>query len=404
MPLRSLFIDFDSFFASVEQALDSGLQGRPVGVVPVMADTTCCIAASYEAKAFGVYTGTKVAEAKRLCPDIVLVQARHGSYIQYHRDLLRAIETCIPIDEVASIDEMACSLTGTWRRRERAETVARAVKAAVRETAAAVTCSIGIAPNRYLAKIASKMDKPDGITVLEQAELPAALYRLPLAALHGVGPRMLARLNAAGIDDMRKLYAASVDDLARVWGSIDGPLMHARLRGAIFSQRPTKRASVGHSHVLSPELRRDDLALRVLHRLLQKAAWRLRSQDYLAGGLVLSLRYVDGRHWRGTRQLDPTDDTLAFVRLMRSLWEERPHRVVKPLKVGVTLIHIAETRGRSLDLFAESRDRGRLNATVDELNTRFGKQAVYFGGAHGALDAAPMRIAFTRIPDPVTED
>jgi DNA polymerase-4 len=124
----------------------------------------------------------------------------------------------------------------------------------------------------------------------------------------------------------------------------------------------------------------------------------------LAGGLVLGLSYVDGRRWRGTRRLDATDDTLAFVRTMRSLWEQRPRRVVKPLKVGVTLIHVTEARGQSLELFAESRDRGRLNATVDALNRRFGAQAVYFGGAHGALDAAPMRIAFTRIPDPVTED
>jgi DNA polymerase-4 len=404
MTLRSLFIDFDSFFASVEQHEDARLRGRPVGVVPVMADTTCCIAASYQAKAHGVRTGTKVAEAKRLCPDIVLVHARHGVYIEYHRKLLDAIESCIPIDEVASIDEMACTLTGTWRRRERAQAVAERIKAAVRETAAAVTCSIGIAPNRFLAKTASKMDKPNGVTVIEQSDLPEALYRLPLAALHGVGPRMLARLRTAGITDVPALYAASADDLARVWGGIDGAIMHARLRGAVFSQRPTERATVGHSHVLSPELRRDDLAIRVLHRLLQKAAWRLRSQGYLAGGLVLGLSYVDGRRWRGTRRLDATDDTLAFVRTMRSLWEQRPRRVVKPLKVGVTLIHVTEARGQSLELFAESRDRGRLNATVDALNRRFGAQAVYFGGAHGALDAAPMRIAFTRIPDPVTED
>lgn len=403
MSLRSLFIDFDSFFASVEQAENEELRGLPVGVVPLMADTTCCIAASYAAKAYGVRTGTKVAEAKRLCPGIVLVQARHDVYIDYHRRLLAAIDTCIPVDEVASIDEMACSLTGSWRQRARAEAVATAIKAAVRNVAPAVTCSIGIAPNRFLAKTASKMDKPDGVTVLEQADLPQALYRLSLADLHGVGPRMLERLRAAGVTDMPSLYAADADELARIWGGIGGERLHAALRGAAMSERPTERATVGHSHVLSPELRRDDRAVRVVHRLLQKAAWRLRSQGYLAGGLALSLRYVDGRRWQGRRRLDATDDTLALSRLLRALWQERPRGGARLLKVGVTLTHVTEARGQSLDLFAESRDRSRLNATVDALNGRFGKQAVYFGGAHGALEAAPMRIAFTRIPDPVTE-
>lgn len=403
MTLRSLFIDFDSFFAAVEQERNESLQGRAVGVVPLMADTTCCIAASYEAKAFGVKTGTKVAEAKRLCPDIVLVQARHDLYIHYHRWLLDTIETCIPVDEVASIDEMACSLTGSWRRRERAGAVAREIKTAVHREAPAVTCSIGIAPNRFLAKTASKMDKPDGVTVIEQADLPEALYGLPLAELNGVGPRMLRRLNAAGITDVPALYTADPARLARVWGSIEGERMHARLRGEWLPESPGQRATVGHSHVLPPELRHDHAAVRVLNRLLQKAAWRLRSNGYLAGGLAVSLRYVDGRCWQARRRLEATEDTLAFVRVLRILWNERPRRGPELLKVGVTLTHVSEGRGRSLELFDETRDRGRLNATVDALNRRFGKQAVYFGGAHGALEAAPMRIAFTRIPDPVTE-
>lgn len=404
MTLNALFVDFDSFFASVEQAEDpDNLAGRPVAVVPLQADTTCCIAASYEAKAFGVKTGTGVAEARRLCPDIAFVQARHEVYIAYHHKLLRAIESCIPIDEVASIDEVACRLTGTWRQRDRAEGVAAAIKAAVRRKAA-VTCSIGIAPNRFLAKTASKMDKPDGVTVLEAADLPDALYRLELGELHGVGPRMLARLRAAGIRDVRTLCAAGPAELAAIWGGVGGERMHAALRGAPSFERPSARATVGHSHVLPPDMRRDALAVRVAHRLLQKAAWRLRGQGLVAGGMTLGLGYVDGRRWHGKRRLDASDDTLALSRVLRALWDDRPRRRAGLLKVGVTLTHLSAARGRSLDLFGDGRQRSRLNAAVDALNGRFGKQAVYLGGAHGAMDAAPMRIAFTRIPDPVVED
>src|ERR1700753_2428989 len=110
-----LFVDLNSYFASVEQEVRPELRGRPVGVVPMVADTTVCIAASYEAKAYGVKTGTVVADAKRMCPEIVFVEGRHEIYVDYHHRILEAIETCIPVSSVQSIDEMACRLIGRER-------------------------------------------------------------------------------------------------------------------------------------------------------------------------------------------------------------------------------------------------------------------------------------------------
>ena len=115
MTLRSLLVDFNSYFASVEQQVEPRLRGRPVGVVPMMADTTVCIAASIEAKTFGVKTGTKVGEAKRLCPGIELVLARHEVYIDFHHRAVAAVDTVVPVRQVLSIDEMDCELTGRWR-------------------------------------------------------------------------------------------------------------------------------------------------------------------------------------------------------------------------------------------------------------------------------------------------
>src|ERR1700753_4350975 len=113
--LNWLFVDLNSYFASVEQEVRPELRGRPVGVVPMVADTTVCIAASYEAKAYGVKTGTVVADAKRMCPEIVFVEGRHEIYVDYHHRILEAIETCIPVSSVQSIDEMACRLIGRER-------------------------------------------------------------------------------------------------------------------------------------------------------------------------------------------------------------------------------------------------------------------------------------------------
>ncbi len=110
-----LFVDLNSYFASVEQQVRPELRGRPVGVVPAMVDTTCCIAASYEAKAFGVRTGTIVADAKKICPEIVLVEGRHDLYTEFHHKVVEAVESCVPVTAVCSIDEMACRLMGRER-------------------------------------------------------------------------------------------------------------------------------------------------------------------------------------------------------------------------------------------------------------------------------------------------
>jgi DNA polymerase-4 len=217
--LRCLFVDFNSYFASVEQYDCRQLRGRPVGVVPVMAQTTCCIAASYEAKAFGVKTGTGVREARELCPDIMLVEARPARYIELHHQLMAAIADCIPHAEPLSIDEVPCWLIGRERKRENAEAIAHRIKQALRDRFDdAIHCSIGIAPNRFLAKTASDMRKPDGLTVIEQDDLPHALHDLELRDFCGIGPSMEHRLRAAGIHTAQQLCTAPREYLRAAWG------------------------------------------------------------------------------------------------------------------------------------------------------------------------------------------
>jgi len=425
--LRTLFVDFNSYFASVEQQLDPALRGRPVGVLPVMAESSCCIAASIEAKVFGVRTGTGVAQARQLCPGIQFVLADHAKYVQVHQQAVAAVDRIVPVRQVLSIDEMECELTGRWRERERAEQLAQQVKAEVqRSVGECLRSSIGIAPNTLLGKLASDMHKPDGLTVIELHELPQRLYALKLSDIQGIGPRMRGRLARCGIDSVQALYAAPRAVLVTAWGGLAGSDMYDKLRGQWYGPRATTARSLGHSHVLPPELRTPEGARQVLHRLTQKAAMRLRKQGFYATAMQVFVRCA--QRWQGepggerSTQLGETQDTAVLLHAMEQLWQSGLQRLQRPLMVGVQLYGLVPASQHTPDLFEQAevavaptstaqqvqnspvqRDRARLMSAMDALNRTHGKNAVYFASAHHALDAAPMRIAFNRIPDLETE-
>ena len=293
MALNNLFIDFNSYFASVEQQIKPELRNKPVGVLPVMADTTCCIAASYEAKAYGVRTGTMVSEAKKLCPGMLFVEANHKTYIQYHKRLVDTIDKkCLPVDKVLSIDEMICSLIGNERKRENAINIALLIKKKIREEVGEyLRCSIGIAPNLFLAKMGTNMQKPDGLVVIDDEDLPQCLYKLEISDIYGVGRRMEVRLHRNGIYTMEDLSKADRNLMRKVWGGIEGERMYDQLRGKNVPRPLTHRSTIGHSHVLPPKLKSNASAYAVLHRLVQKAGMRLRHLGYYAGALGVAVRY-----------------------------------------------------------------------------------------------------------------
>ena len=409
MPLRTLAVDLNSFFASCEQQERPELRGQPVGIVPVLAETTCCIAASYPAKARGVKVGTGMAEARLRCPDIRIIQQRPAVYIGYHRRLLEVIESCLHVSEVKSVDEVACDLTATFAPREKALAVARQIKARIaREIGACLTSSIGIAPNWMLAKMATDMQKPDGLVVLEDADVPQKLLGLKLRDFLGIGARMEPRLVAHGIDTVEKLYAAPKAVLRGVWGGVEGERMHARLRGDPVPLPVEKSQTIGHSHVLPPRLRSVPGAQAVLHRLLQKAAMRLRAIGHYARSLMLHLDYYDDLSWSDEIRLTETQDTLTLTTALNRLWARRPgqlrHRA--PFRVGVVLLRLLPAGCHTPDLFHQVRDdaRERLLTAMDTLNHTFGNGSVYFGGAFGVTDSAPMRISYTCIPQPELEE
>ncbi len=393
-PFRSLFLDFNSFFASVEQQDRPELRGRPVGVVAVMTDSSVLLAASIEAKRHGLHTGSLIGEAKRTCPDLVLVEARHPLYVEYHEKIAEAVAGVRPIERVCSVDEMVIRLTPAEADRESAGRIAHEIKAAVREKVGElVTCSIGLAPNAFLAKIATEMEKPDGLVFLLPSELEARIGWWRLAALPGINRRMTVRLNLAGIYTMIDLLRADRMKLREAFGSVIGARWWHLLRGDDLPEVETKRRTISHSHVLAPEFRTRDGSYQVLMRLIEKASARMRREGLTAGLISFFIRSRDEK-WEETERMRPTRSTLAMIEALRRAW--RKNVIEQPIQVGVVLGELGRKILQTPSLFENENRQEALHDMVDKLNGRFGKHTVLPAVVSGAKHTAEEKIAFQK--------
>jgi DNA polymerase-4 len=418
--LNWLFVDLNSYFASCEQEVRPELRGCPVAVVPMMADTTVCIAASYEAKAFGIRTGTIVGEAKRMCPGLILVEARHEIYVDYHHRIVEAVEKCLPVTAVLSIDEMACRLMGRERPLLAAIDLGRRVKESIRHNVGPMLrSSVGLATNRYLAKIASDMEKPDGLIALPLDLLPEALRRLTLRDLPGIGAKTEKRLNEKGIQTMEQLLALSCEQAGQLWGSVWGERLWHWLRGQDFDMSETEHLkSISHQHVLAPEMRTAEKAWAVAHKLLHKAAMRLRANGLWASSIGLAIGFaplpgesnavsnfgVPRRGWKGEIKLSECQDNQTLIAALTRLWAGKPKgsEFDHPYFIGVHLGELVPDRLHSLNLFdglEDTQSRVRLLAAMDQLNNKYGMSTLAPATMLTAFKAAPTRIAFHSIPD-----
>lgn len=392
-----LFLDLNSYFASCEQQVNPSLRGKPVAVVPFLVDTTCCIAASYEAKAFGVKTGASVADAKKLCPGIVLVESRPELYVSCHHQIVAAVESCTPVSEVLSIDEMACEMTGSQTMLPNALALAARIKKTIQtRVGERLRSSIGLAPNLFLAKLASDMQKPDGLTVLLKDDLPGSLFRLKLRDLPGIGKNMERRLHQNSIRTVEALCRCPKARMRALWGGIQGERFYSWLRGEEPALPKTQRGSLGHQHVLEPKLRSREGAYCVAQKLLAKAAARLRKEGFFAKTLALHLRFLrQGSDWENKCKLEETQDTRLLLDALEGLWKSAPRNA--PLQVGVTLSGLVPAGKHQLSLFHDPK-RDALTRTVDLINLKYGAGSAYFASIHDYKKAAPTRIPFHRVP------
>jgi DNA polymerase-4 len=398
MMLRYLFVDMNSFFASVEQQESPELRGHPVGIIPMPCSTTCCIAASYEAKAYGVGTGTPVRRARELCSSLILIVARPQVYVDYHHRIVAAVESCLHVDQICSIDEMYGRLLGEEQKPAMAAAIAYKVKHAIRDAVGPyIRCSVGLGPNVWLAKVASDMQKPDGLTIILPEQMPAALYRLKLTDLPGIAARMEKRLRQHGVAHVHQLCQLSEPMLAAIWNSqVLGSIWWQRLHGQDPPFRPTHRRLVGHSHVLPPPWRSEDRCHAVLVRMIHKAAARLRRLCYSAGDLLVFVDYMDRPPWSRRVFLGQARDTLTAVEAFNSIWPAHPPG--RPFRVGVAFERLCADHTGTLPLYAQQAQRNVLADVMDRINHKYGRDKVHWGEMMGAQEAAPTRISYTQIP------
>ncbi len=408
--LTTLYIDFDSFFASAEQYLQPRLAGRPVGVLPVMSEATCCIAASRQAKKFGVRTGTGVREAKALCPEIVFTVARHDEYVKLHHRIHRLVDNIVPVKAVRSIDEFTCQLMNN--EQVRAEEIAARIKTALRETfSVALTCSIGFAPNELLAKLAAEMQKPDGLVLLYPEDLPRKIIHLPLRDVAGIGKGNEARLKAVNVTTMAQLWSLAPKQMRGIWGGVEGERMWAALHGHRTERTETSRCMFGHSRVLAFNWRNPRRVRLCARILLVKAARRMRREQFAAGALGLTLHCQEGPGLSGYhRFVTAARDDVHVLRALDGLLLAAFHSMGprKPKFVHVMLYELVLAQDRSFDLFETAEDTThlrqrweKLSELTDALQTRFSPHALQLGCADEQVPGgyAGGKIAFNRVPD-----
>lgn len=387
-----LFLDMNSFFASVEQQVQPTLRGRPVGVAPYIGNTGCIIAASYEAKQMGVKI-CQVGEAKKICPQITIIEAQPALYMIYHKKIRKVIESFTPYFEAKSVDEFAIRLTPLDQNREKSTELALKLKKAIAEEVGDyLKCSIGIAPSVFLAKMASELKKPDGLTIIELKDLNNFYHSLKLQDLTGINWRTEASLQRFKINSPSDLYDKSLEELVRLLKHM-GRLWYFRLRGYEVDDHVIKSKTIGHSHVLAPEFRTQEGAVAILRKLIFKAGYRLRKEDYCAGGISLVINFLDDQSFSVSRKFPVFSDNQSFLQNTYELLKNCSWRG-RPILVAVSSFDLQRKSSEQISIFADLEKSKSLSLVLDKINDEFGAETVFPASMHTAKDSAPDRIPF----------
>lgn len=373
-----LHVDMNAFFASVEQAANPVLRNRPIAVIGSK-ERTVVLAASYAAKLFGVKTGCTVFDARKRCPDIVFVTSDPYKYMDTSTRIMRIFQQYTPLVEVCSIDEAFLDVTGSLYLFGPADGIARKIKQDIRDEFN-ITCSVGIAPNKLLSKLAANMQKPDGLVEIKADSVPACLRSIPIEDICGIGPRTTKFLNGKGIFTCGQLQQIPVEYLTATYGVI-GEWLHRAAFGidespVITVGEEEDPKSVGHSMTLLRDVHSyDEIAIH-LHHLSEMVGRRLRAGSFSGSTVSVTLRFssfatITKRKTFGSLfQLGHDIYSAAMI-------------VVKliPLAGPVRLVGVSVSSLRKNDsqypLFPEDRRKFFLTLAMDAVNDRYGESTIF---------------------------
>jgi DNA polymerase IV len=378
-----LHIDMDAFFASVEQLDNAALRGR---VLVVGGDSTRGVvaAASYEARRFGIHSAMPMFMAKQRCPRLVIVPPRRGRYSEISRSIMTILGRYSPVVEQVSIDEAYLDATGCRRLYGSPKAMARAIKIDIREKVA-LTCSIGIAPLKFLAKIASDMQKPDGLTLIAREAVPGVIAALPIARVPGVGKHARQQLIQMGIvtlGDVRKTKPALLVDRLGKFGRRLADLAHGRDESIVTPHSPTK--SISTERTLSADTRDREQLKQHLLAQSHEVGRQLRCQGFLARTITLKLKYTDFKQIsRSTTLTDPSQSSERLFQTVEALLGKLSlDKAIRLIGVGASAL-IADTTPQQACLFpgTEQKEDGweKIDRAVDRIAKRFGHSAIHRG-------------------------
>ena len=373
-----LHVDMDAFYASVEQRDDPLLKGRPV-IVGGTGGRGVVAAASYEVRRFGVRSAMPMREALRRCPDAICIRPRMSHYQAVSRQIFAVFASVTPLVEGLSLDEAFLDVTASIAALGPPEAIAAEIKRRIMVDTA-LTCSVGVAPNKLVAKIASDLRKPDGLVVVRPAEVGALLDPLPVGRLFGVGPKTAPRVEALGIGTLGELRRAPVEMLRPVFGRY---AERVRERAAGIDDRPVvpdlQEVQISSEETFDTDI--DDPAQlhALLLRLADRSGARLRERGLDASCVTVKIRRADFTTYTRQRHIEPpTQETRVIARVAVELLDAwlatQPGSALRLLGVGVSQLGPAV----QLDLFTthESARNQHLDRAVDGIRDRFGGRAL----------------------------
>jgi len=381
-----LHVDMDAFYASIEQLDDPNLKGRPVivGADPRQGLGRGVVAAcSYEARKFGVRSALPISRAWKLCPEGAYVRPRMERYVQVSHEVMEVLRRFTNLVEPLSIDEAFLDVTGSTTLFGAPIQIARAVKKQIRE-ATGLTASAGVAPNKFLAKIASDLKKPDGLVVVDPDGVQAFLDDLPISRLWGVGPKTEVRLREMGLHTIGAVRARRQEDLIQALGNNLGAHLHQLAMGS--DDRPVvpnwEPKSISNETTFEEDTRDRELLVKTIRRLAESVGRRLRRDNYRARKVTLKVRLEPFEtHTRQVSVKRPVDTDEEIIRLALSLFDQFSlERRIRLIGVGTGDIVRPGEEPMQLGLFDEPRKDSVIDRTVDAIRDRFGEDLIQRGG------------------------
>ncbi len=376
MPLEIIHIDMDAFFAAVEQLDNPELRGIPV-IVGGLGQRGVVSTASYEARKFGVHSAMSMVEARRLCPKGVFLQGRHKRYGEISREIFKIFMKYSPLVEKVSIDEAFLDISGCHLLFGDSVSIGRKIKEEIKDKIG-LTASVGLAPNKFLAKLASDMDKPDGLFIIEENKISEILDPLPVNKIWGVGKKTTLVLKDKGITTIGQLKKLSCSELKAIFGKT-GIQLYYLSRG--IDDRSVSRAeevkSISHEETFAQDLTEKEIIYNSLLEMAERVSRRMRKRGYKSNTIFIKLRYGDFTTL--TRRITlpgAVNDTDAIYQTARKLLD-RGKLLKKPIRLlGVGVSNLKENEGTQLSLFEDRISQEELIRTIDNIKDRFGDSSI----------------------------